>query len=190
MITLTSVNTLKTEEDAASLDTYLTEIAQRNAAALASLYDCTSASVYSFALSILKNVHDAEDVLHDCYVTIYAAAEGYHPAGKPMAWILTITRNLCLQKIRERQKTTDLPPEDWERYLDTRDDVSCDDKLVIAACMNRLSDEERQIVVLHAVAGFKHREISALADLPLSTVLSKYNRALKKLKTFLSEERS
>lgn len=190
MITLTSVNAFKTEEDADSLDAYLAEIAQKNAAALASLYDRTSASVYGFALSILKNVHDAEDVLHDCYVTIYAAAEGYRSVGKPMAWILTITRNLCRQKLREYQKTAELPPEDWERYLDTRDDVSCDDKLVIAACMSRLSDEERQIVVLHAAAGFKHREIAALTDLPLSTVLSKYNRALKKLKTFLSEERS
>lgn len=49
-------------------------------------------------------------------------------------------------------------------------------------CMTRLTDEERQIVVLHAVAGFKHREIAQIMDLLLPTVLSKYNRALKKLK--------
>ena len=56
---------------------------------------------------------------------------------------------------------------------------------MIRQCMDRLSDEERQIVVLHAVAGFRHREIGALLELPLSTVLSKYHRAIKKLKEHL-----
>ena len=54
--------------------------------------------------------------------------------------------------------------------------------------MERLSDEERQIVMLHAVAGFRHRETAALLTLPLPTVLSKYQRALKKLRTILKEE--
>ena len=45
-----------------------------------------------------------------------------------------------------------------------------------------LGEEERQIVLLHAVTGLKHREIAALLELPLSTVLSKYHRALKKLR--------
>ena len=48
-----------------------------------------------------------------------------------------------------------------------------------------LSDGERQIVALHAVAGLRHRQIAALLELPLSTVLSKYARAIKKLKQYL-----
>ena len=51
-----------------------------------------------------------------------------------------------------------------------------------------LSDTERQIVVLHAVSGFKHREIAACLELPLATVLSKYHRAIKKMKTNLEKE--
>jgi RNA polymerase sigma-70 factor (ECF subfamily) len=51
--------------------------------------------------------------------------------------------------------------------------------------MERLSDEERQIIVLHAVAGFKHREIGEMLDLALPTVLSKYHRAIKKLRAYL-----
>jgi RNA polymerase sigma-70 factor (ECF subfamily) len=58
---------------------------------------------------------------------------------------------------------------------------------VLDACLGQLSDEERQIVVLHAVAGFRHREIAALLELPLPTVLSKYSRALKKLKALLTK---
>ena len=48
-----------------------------------------------------------------------------------------------------------------------------------------LSDEERRVVLLHAVTGMKHREIAALLELPLPTVLSKYHRALKKMRSLL-----
>ena len=48
-----------------------------------------------------------------------------------------------------------------------------------------LGEEERRIILLHAVTGLKHREIAALLELPLSTVLSKYNRALKKMRAYL-----
>ena len=52
----------------------------------------------------------------------------------------------------------------------------------------QLGAEERQIVLLHAVTGLKHREIAALLELPLSTVLSKYHRGLKKLKALMKGE--
>ena len=49
-------------------------------------------------------------------------------------------------------------------------------------------EEERQIILLHAVSGLKHREIAELLEKPLSTVLSKYNRGLKKMKIQLEGE--
>lgn len=185
---LTSVHEFQEKTDAALLDAYLARMAEHDQSALAELYRKTSASVYGFALSILKNAHDAEDVLHDCYITAYSAAAGYRSAGKPMAWILTITKNLCLMKIRERSRQSDMPEEDWDRWLDSGDISTQEARLVLAEYMKRLSDVERQIVVLHAVAGFKHREIAEMLELPLSNVLSKYNRALKKLKTQFGKE--
>lgn len=188
MICLTSANDIRTDTDSRQLDSYLLKIAARDSQALADLYNSTSAPVYAFALSILKNSQDAEDVLHDCYLQIYSAASGYHSCGKPMAWIMTITRNLCLLRLRERQKISHLPQEDWEPYLETCEHMSSEDKLVLTECMNRLSDAERQIVILHAAAGFRHREIAGILDIPLATVLSKYNRAIKKLKKYIGKE--
>ena len=54
--------------------------------------------------------------------------------------------------------------------------------------LSRLSGEERQIILLHAVSGLKHRETAALLELPLSTVLSKYHRGLKKLHSLMKGE--
>ena len=61
-------------------------------------------------------------------------------------------------------------------------DVTTEDRTVLTAALSTLSDEERQIIMLHVTAGLKHREIAQLLELPLSTVLSKYRRALSKLK--------
>lgn len=185
MLILCSTSANEQRADNTGLEILLRKIAVGDTAALEDLYRQTHAAVYGFALSILKNTHDAEDVLHDCYVTVFTAAAGYRAQGKPMAWMMTIARNLCLQRLREHRRLSDLPQEDWEPFLESREDLMPEDKLILAACMERLSDDERQIVVLHAVAGFKHREIAALMDLALPTVLSKYNRALKKLRQYL-----
>ena len=58
--------------------------------------------------------------------------------------------------------------------------MSQEDLLTLRALLDTLSDEEREIVTLHALTGLKHREIAALLELALPTVLSKYNRAIKK----------
>ncbi len=75
--------------------------------------------------------------------------------------------------------------EDWERLAAENPMVTVEDRQVLDAALTALADDERQIVLLHAVTGWKHREIAGLLELPLSTVLSKYRRALLKLKTKL-----
>lgn len=62
------------------------------------------------------------------------------------------------------------------------------DKVVLHAALRILKEDERQIVLLHTAAGLKHREIASSLQMPLATVLSKYNRAMKKLQAHLREE--
>ncbi|MGN0791913.1 MAG: RNA polymerase sigma factor [Christensenellales bacterium] len=183
MICLTSVNDIRT--DSQMLDDCIRAMAAGDSSGLAQLYEQASPAVYGFALSVLKNRHDAEDVLQDCFINAFGGAAGYRSAGKPMAWLLTITKNLCMQKLRERRRSLDIPEEDWERYIESIDRVTPEDRLVLTEVMRTLSDEERQIVVLHAVGGFKHREIAELMEMPLATVLSKYSRSIKKLRKHL-----
>ncbi len=76
----------------------------------------------------------------------------------------------------------DISDEDLEKQIVIKPDVSVEDKLVVTKCLSKLGEDERQIVVLHAMSGLKHKDIAKLTELPLSTVLSKYNRALKNFK--------
>ena len=105
-----------------------------------------------------------------------------------MAWILTVTRNLALTALRKEGREEELSPEAWEAIPVGEDPEGAEDRLVLEAAMEALDGTERQIILLHAVSGLKHREIAALLGLPLSTVLSKYNRGLKKMKKQLEGE--
>ncbi len=163
------------------------KIAAGDKDALRTLYEHTKSAVYGFALSIAQNTQDAEDVLQDTFVSIYTSAHGYRQMGKPLNWILTITRNLALMKIRARKRIADIAEDAWGLFIADAAPVSSEDKLVLAAALDSVSPEESQLVVLHAAAGLKHREIADIMNLPLSTVLSKYSRALKKLRSVLEK---
>lgn len=149
---------------------------------LAQLYHRTRTAVYGLALSMLGSGHDADDVTQDTFVRALEKAQLYRPQGTPMAWLLTITRNLALMKLRERGRTRDLPQEEWEALPAWNPQVTAEDQTVLEAALNTLTVEERQVVLLHAVSGLKHREIAKLLEMPLPTVLSKYRRSLSKLK--------
>ena len=164
------------------LDKALERVAKGHTESLETIYTQTSSAVYAYILSIVKNADDAEDILQDTYVKVCLNASQYSSQGKPMAWILTIARNLSLMKLRSGKRVADLEDYEWEAIVDESADFKTEDRMVLDAALSGVSDEESQIVMLHAVAGLKHREIADMLNMPLATVLSKYNRALKKMR--------
>lgn len=164
------------------------KIAEDDIAAFEELFNLTQKSVYSFVLSILRNHDDAMDILQETYLKIRGAAHLYRPMGKPLAWVFTIARNLAMSRIRTRNKAESIPAETLEDDLSFSYVTDREDRLVLQAALKILDMEEREIILLHAVSGFKHREISDNLGLPLGTVLSKYNRGLSKLKKHLKEQ--
>lgn len=175
------VMTDEMEYTSRELERWLIQAGQGDRDALNMLYRAAAPAVYAYALSILKNQHDAEDVLHDCFMTVQEQGRQYKPQGKAMAWLMTVTRNLCLKQLREQQYTVPLTAVDYFG----RWDPDPEDRLLIEGCMQILTDEERQIVVLHAVAGFKFREVGSHLGQKTDTVKTKYRRAIQKLKNSL-----
>lgn len=167
------------------LEQILRRVADGEKDALALLYHHTRAAVYATALSVLKNAHDAQDVSQDTFVKIWENASQYRAQGSPMAWILTITRNLAFTKLRQSARHVELDKETWDAIPADEQAVTAEDRYLLQSALLHLTDEERQIIISHAISGLKHREIAELLELPLATVLSKYHRALKKLRTFM-----
>lgn len=164
------------------------KIAENDLAAFEELFRLTERSLYAFALSILKNHDDALDVVQDTYLKIRAAAHLYKPMGKPMAWVFTIARNLSNSKFRTKKHTEDMQMEEIENDISFSYITENDDKLVLRAAFKILNQQEREIIVLHAVSGLAHHEIAKNLGIPLSTSLSKYHRGLKKLRKYLMEQ--
>lgn len=161
------------------------KIASGDVEALHKLYSLVNEGVYAFALSILKNPYEAEDVLQDVFLTIYNKAKTYKGMNKPLAWIYTITKNCCFMKMRKTKKIVKIPVEDISDDAFFSKVENVEDGIVLRAALKSLSSEESQIVMLHIVGGLKNKDIAELLNIPLNTVLSKYNRALVKLRNYI-----
>ncbi len=168
------------------LDNYLQKIANQDTKALEMLYNDTRTYVYRFALSILKNSSDAEDVMQDTYININKYAKNYNPRNKPMSWILTIAKNLCLNKLKSNKKKQSVDLKEIEESIGSSNNESYN-KLLLKTIIESLEDEERQIFILNSIDNYKFREIANLLDLKLSTVLSKYHRAMKKIRSIYKD---
>lgn len=171
---------------AAQLSGLIKRISENDDDAFVQLYNISKSAVYGYILSILNNPHDAEEIMQDTYLTINLKAGDFKPGGSAMAWILTIAKNHALMRLRKQKAEvmTDQPPE----IADPRQPFDqVNDRLVLSALMKVLTDDERQIVMLYAVAGLKHHMIAKLCGITLTAELSKYHRALKKLKKQMGE---
>lgn len=97
------------------------------------------------------------------------------------AWLLSVSRNTALDLYRKKKR--EITGFD-ERYFDQAYNNSADflDRLILTKYLELLDTEERQIVILKDISGMKHREIAKIIELPLGTVLWKYQKALTKLR--------
>ncbi len=160
-------------------------IAGEDKQAFHSLYEACASAVFAYALSILRNRDDAEDAMQETFLKIRSAAHLYRPQGKPMAWVFTITRNICLMMYRKKAHTVQMPEEHAVQDLGLDRIKNTEDRLTLEKAFTVLPEDSCRIIMLHAVSGMKHREIASLLDMPISTVLSKYNRGIKRLQTEL-----
>ena len=172
----------------ARIEEVLAAMAEGDVSAMGELYELIESDVYSYALSKTASKTDAEDVTHDTFVQIWPAATQYTPMGKPLAWVFTVEMNIIRKHFNKSSRfiTTD-------EHIDIEDEGSSfADSVANSDLINRLlallSEDEREIIALHIVSGLKHREIAKLLGKPLSTVLSKYNRAIKKLQIEVKEK--
>ncbi len=162
------------------IDQLLQLIATGDNDAFETLYRQTSRGVFAFVYSYLKNYQDSEDALQTVYIKVKLNVSQYKQGTNARAWMLQIAKNTALNELKKRkpleQLTVDIPQNDSSRKMDITDII------------NKILDEdERQIVVLHVLWGYKHREIAQILNCPTGTVTSKYKRSVQKMKQALKE---
>lgn len=150
------------------------------------LYGKYKNKLYSYAFYKLGNSSDAEDAVQNCMLSAFEQMDKLKKTEAFSAWIFRILYCSCSALIKEqiRQRNTD----DLDNYTNIAS--SDNDKFILQEELRQalkiLSDEERNIVLLSAVAGFKSKEIAQITGLSAGNVRTKLSRSLKKMKDYLS----
>ncbi|MDD4564634.1 MAG: RNA polymerase sigma factor [Eubacteriales bacterium] len=158
----------------------ISRIAKGEEEALAILYKEISKDVFVFALSVLENYHDAEDVMQEVFLKIKLHARTCKSFKNINGWIIRITKNTAIDYIRKRKK--DIIDEDLAK--DTVDmknantGTIAEQSIFITEIFDELKGEERQILILRLVSDLTHRSIAEALDLPLATVKWRYRKAI------------
>lgn len=166
-------------------ETLFEKIANGDDEAFTELYYATYKQIYGFLLSLTKNKEDAEDLMQNTFIKIRNGAHMYKSSGTPMAWMCTIAKNQYLDFVRKYGKYQGVDFELFENQMQYSSSNDVDNKLIVQNALMQLADDEKTIVVMHMINGMKHREIAKVINIPLSTVLSKYNRSLKKMRAYI-----
>ena len=169
-------------------DQLIIKIANRDQDAFNEFYVASEKILYSYILAIVKDHHTTNDLLQETYIKVMNSAHLYKPQGKPMAWVFTMAKRLCYDYFRKEQRTSTVDFDDVDNVSDYAYEDSRDTEELLVIALSILNEEEREIVLLSAISGLKHREIAANLDMKLSTVLSKYHRAIKKMREHLERE--
>ena len=163
----------------------MVKVQMQDDAAFEALFNECKRPVFSFIYTYVKNYHSAEDLLQDTFIKIKMNAQSYKAGTNAMAWILETAKNTAIDYLRKENR---VKRADIEEANLKGSEPDFNDSLIVHDLLNKyVNDEDRQIVLLHLVYGYKNREIAKILDMPLGTVLWRYNTALKTLKKALKE---
>lgn len=175
-----------------------TRILSKDSEALELLYDKYERLVFSFAYRMMQDQQRAEDVVQDVFSKLWRDHSPYEAdRGKFSSWLLTMTRNRCLDVIRKssKQQEVGLLDKDAERVNDTMHDmpeqaVEWKEKSErIREALSHLKEDQRKIVELFYFHGYSQDRISKDLDIPLGTVKGRIRLALQHLRKRLEPER-
>ena len=141
------------------------------------IYDEYFDRVYYKILGSVKNPEDAEDIAQEVFISVYKNLHKFRAESKIYTWIYRIAINKIYDFFRKKKIALELN----EEILDISDATDFHGNMIIEENLDKLTKEEREIIVLKDVYGYKLREIAKLKDRNISTIKSIYYKALKSL---------
>jgi RNA polymerase sigma-70 factor (ECF subfamily) len=143
------------------------------------LYKNYSAAMYNIAVRITGNKMDAEDVLQESFVTVFEKMPELENINSFGSWLKRIVINNSISLIRKRKAVFG----DLDEFLESNEDLPEEvdegiDPAIVHEAIKILPDGSRTVLVLYALEGYKHREISEMLGITESTSKSQYRRAL------------
>lgn len=163
--------------------TLLNLIGQRDAAAMASLYDKYSGIVYSVSLRVCRDSGSAEDIVQEVFMQIWRRPQQISTQGSLAGWLAVVSRNRSIDFIRKRRSMDCVD----DLMLPSAYDPSGDAALHLMigkarTLMSKLPPVQRQALEMAFFDGKTHAEIANETGCPLGTVKTRIRSALSSLR--------
>lgn len=168
--------------------------------ALEVLYDRYARAAFAFAVRIVGDPLEAEEILQEAFLRVWQQANRFqHARGSFASWLLSITHNLAIDALRRQQRRPQRADMvDFFEVLRTEVDTAVDleEAAVVAelrqqvqAAMAQLPERQREVLELAYFQGLTQREIAELLDEPLGTIKTRMRLGLQKLQEALQAQR-
>lgn len=160
---------------------------QGDAQAFGELYEVYAKDLYRFALCMLHVREDAEDAVQDAAVSVYKHLWSIKKEDAFRAYFFTVLANECRARLKRKENEKKVPLEEIVSVLADETNENILLSLELQQAVSKLKDEERTVVLLASVAGFKSSQIANIMGVTSGTVRSKLSRSLRKLREELSK---
>jgi RNA polymerase sigma-70 factor (ECF subfamily) len=159
----------------------LAAVAKGDAAAFERVYRATSAKLYGIVLRIARRADVAHEVMLETYLKVWTTAGEFDPAAaSPLTWMLAIARNRAIDIVRANPEN--FTDEDTTIAAPAVADPSArqmsDELRRLLACMGRLDEERRRLVLTAYYSGRSRDELAAEFHQPVAAIRSGLRRTL------------
>jgi RNA polymerase sigma-70 factor (ECF subfamily) len=149
-------------------------------------------AAYRLARWLTRNDHDAEDVVQEAYLRAYKFFGRFH-GEDGRAWLLAVVRNTCYTWLKQH-RAHELMASFDEQVHGTGSDAMNPERLflqkanaeMLRGALEELPVAYREVVILRELEGCSYKEIAAIADIPLGTVMSRLTRGRERLQQVLA----
>jgi RNA polymerase sigma-70 factor (ECF subfamily) len=167
----------------------VSRIAKGDHDAFLALYDQTSPKIYGLALKMMGDPSLAEEVVQEAFMNLWRRGRTFQPGrGSFMSWMLTVTRNVALDRLRRstrRPQLADPPDADvgWEPFLEDPGSQSDEARWgTLYFAVLDLPEEQQAVITCAYYQGMSHSQIADYLGVPLGTVKTRLRLAMEKLR--------
>jgi len=166
---------------------------QGDANALCRIYDKYREPLLVLAIALTGNISEAEDVLHDVFLSFARNLDTFRLTGKLKAYLAVCVVNQIRNHLKRAKYRQAVDLDQLEVLASSQrgpvNAAVCNEQLhLIGQAMIQLPLEQRSVIVLHIHAGMTFRGIAKQLKLPVATAKSRYRYGITKLRSILNHE--
>ena len=160
--------------------------------ALQSIYEKFLNYLLTLAMALLHNESEAEDVVHDVFVSFAESAKNFKLIGNLKSYLTTCVVNRSRDRIRTNTRKSiqinTLKSGNADSHSPEHSIMSTEESLRLNLAIAQIPDQQREVIVLRLKGQMKFREIAKLQGVSVNTIQGRYRYGLEKIKSILNGE--